>query len=408
MRKAFFFAALLGVLLLLSACSGDSGDDGTPQPASTPLPTAPTAATEATTTTVSSSETTSPPATTAATSATAGVPQGSRTGIPAVDTVIEAIETQDAATFQSLLRFTQTPCDNDHPRDGEGPPQCSDIPGQPSSGTPVEAFYQSDCAVHWRTDVFPVVDSFFLSKPELFAVFKLNLNQPLRGESYLPRPEYGLVYEMGGTASGGPIEYRVSLLLGVEANGGISVADYPCDPFRTPDHFFSSDAVPVYGDHLELILLGPAFQHRMGTQTGIAGVDQVIEAITSGDRAAIESLLQFTPIACTDEPGLGGPPKCADAPDAPSEGTEVHAFPTGQCEGAWTYDLTPIVDGLVSASPELYAVLWNRAAQQTDAFPQTEYNLVFAYKRRPLRPVAARPGRRRERRQDPQRHVPLP
>ncbi len=381
MREAVFWGALAGMLLLFSACSGDSGDDGTPLPASTLRPTTTAAAIESTATKTPSPEDTPPPVTPAATATTlADVPQGNRTRIRAVDTVIEAIETQDAATFESLLRYTEAACDNAHPNDGEAPPQCGDIPGQPAEGTLVKAFYEAGCGDHWLTNVFPVVDAFFLSKPELFAVFKLNLNQPLRGDTYLPQPEYGLVFEMGGTATSGLIEYRVSLLLGVEADGAITVVDFPCDPVRTPDFFLSSEAEPVYGSNLELLLLGPAFQHRMGTQTGISGVDQAIEAVTSGDPAAIESLMRLTPIACTNDPGLGGPPKCADAPGSPAEGSEVHAFPAGQCEGAWTYDLSPIIDGLVAASPELYAVLWDRGAPQTSEFPQSEFRLVFASK----------------------------
>src|SRR5690606_4817633 len=72
--------------------------------------------------------------------------------------------------------------------------------------------------------------------------------------------------------------------------------------------------------------------HPRGTRTGDAGIDAVIAAVESGDRAKVTSLVQFQPVGCTNESGLGGPPKC---PDGVAEGTTFDVIPAGGCEGSW-------------------------------------------------------------------------
>ena len=93
-----------------------------------------------------------------------------------------------------------------------------------------------------------------------------------------------------------------------------------------------------------------------GTKTGIAGIDQVIEAIQADDLAKLAQLFQLYEIACTNVPGVGGPPKCSQAGNVP-DGTRVRSFPSSACELGWSVNVQPIADHLLSFDPRLFGVV---------------------------------------------------
>jgi hypothetical protein len=94
-----------------------------------------------------------------------------------------------------------------------------------------------------------------------------------------------------------------------------------------------------------------------GTTTGDPDLDAVIEAVLTGDGGALVALTALTAAPCTTAQGLGGPPKCGQAPGMPADGTSVEAFPVSSCELGWIYDVAPIVTDLVGRDLELFAVL---------------------------------------------------
>jgi hypothetical protein len=49
-------------------------------------------------------------------------------------------------------------------------------------------------------------------------------------------------------------------------------------------------------------------------------IDPVLEALASGDKQALLSLIEFTEAKCTHREGLGGPPKCEEGE---TEGTSM-------------------------------------------------------------------------------------
>lgn len=67
----------------------------------------------------------------------------------------------------------------------------------------------------------------------------------------------------------------------------------------------------------------PAY-HPLTTQTGIAELDAVLEAVASRDAQTLRSFLELTDTKCTTSEGLGGPPKCREGEE---EGTPVRVLP---------------------------------------------------------------------------------
>ena len=72
--------------------------------------------------------------------------------------------------------------------------------------------------------------------------------------------------------------------------------------------------------------------HPRGKRTGDAAIDTVLAAIESRDQESILRLVQFQSVACTTDPGLGGPPKC---PPGVANGTMVEALTVSGCDGSW-------------------------------------------------------------------------
>lgn len=63
--------------------------------------------------------------------------------------------------------------------------------------------------------------------------------------------------------------------------------------------------------------------HPLSTQTGNEAIDQVLEAVSRGDPQSLRSLVEFTNAVCTQQEGLGGPPKCREGE---AEGTPVEVL----------------------------------------------------------------------------------
>lgn len=99
----------------------------------------------------------------------------------------------------------------------------------------------------------------------------------------------------------------------------------------------------------------PVPGHPLSQRTGNAGVDAVLDAVTSGDSAAVRGLLDFVALPCASTQMLGGPPPCP--PGAPA-GTLVDTFPMGQgCEGSYVNAATAEqVAGTLPPGARLYAI----------------------------------------------------
>ena len=94
-----------------------------------------------------------------------------------------------------------------------------------------------------------------------------------------------------------------------------------------------------------------------GTQTGDAGIDQIIAALLAKDVATLARLYAPFAVPCTNGQGLGGPPKCEHAPGTPPDGTPVRAIAGGNCEGGWGFDPLKMASAITEVSHHLFGVV---------------------------------------------------
>jgi hypothetical protein len=111
------------------------------------------------------------------------------------------------------------------------------------------------------------------------------------------------------------------------------------------------------------------------TRTGIATVDDVIDAVHMDDRHALIDLVHYTVTACTNADGLGGPPKCGEGQ---VEGTPVEVFPVmGPGEGSYTD--RQMIDQVFPEEPlSLFAVFQVAdSAYREEYWPAGSYGVIL-------------------------------
>jgi len=72
--------------------------------------------------------------------------------------------------------------------------------------------------------------------------------------------------------------------------------------------------------------------HPLDTRTGNEEIDNVLDTVASGNAQMLRSLVGFTTAECTNQEGLGGPPKCREGE---GEGTKVDVLPSLGPEGSF-------------------------------------------------------------------------
>lgn len=105
--------------------------------------------------------------------------------------------------------------------------------------------------------------------------------------------------------------------------------------------------------------------------TGIPEVDDIVDVMLSNDAAQIRPRVRFVTEACAVEPGLGGPPPCAEGE---AEGTEIEGMEIGTCEGEFRRreDFDAWLAGTLQVE-SLFGVYEGPASQGADA----DYVAVF-------------------------------
>lgn len=115
--------------------------------------------------------------------------------------------------------------------------------------------------------------------------------------------------------------------------------------------------------------------HPLDTRTGVEVIDRVLDAVTSGDRQALFSMVEFTNAKCTKLEGLGGPPKCREGEP---EGTPMEVLPFLSSEGH--YMRRDEIEQWNGIDPTgLYAIYAVNAAAITSEqyFPVGEYVILL-------------------------------
>ncbi|MDJ0754771.1 MAG: hypothetical protein QNJ45_14700 [Ardenticatenaceae bacterium] len=100
--------------------------------------------------------------------------------------------------------------------------------------------------------------------------------------------------------------------------------------------------------------------YSLDIQTQIPEIDRILQAIRAKDTAPLRELVQFTTVACTNETGMGGPPKCWAGPYQSSpleDGTPVEVIPILGPEGMWVFPetLVPTLEELTTLTG-IYAI----------------------------------------------------
>jgi len=117
--------------------------------------------------------------------------------------------------------------------------------------------------------------------------------------------------------------------------------------------------------------------HYADIQTGLDGVDQIIDIVLAGNSSEFHQRARFTSSACTHEMALGGPEKCREGE---AEGTLVDVLPFLGAEGSHLRrDELSNWQGLDVAG--LYAVYRvSDEAYSTNDYPAGEYGIAFRTK----------------------------
>jgi hypothetical protein len=110
-------------------------------------------------------------------------------------------------------------------------------------------------------------------------------------------------------------------------------------------------------------------------KTGIARLDQVIDAILSNDLDARQALVRFVTAGCTTADGLGVTPKCEGVQ---AEGTPLEYFPLGGPGEGHSVPASEVASVLAFEAEALYAayMVSEDVSDQAD-FPRGAYALFF-------------------------------
>ena len=118
------------------------------------------------------------------------------------------------------------------------------------------------------------------------------------------------------------------------------------------------------------------------TQTGIAAVDDLINARLSNDVDALKNQVQYLTLNCIATPeGLGGPPLCAEGE---ADGTPVEVLPTIFSEG--TYMRRADIDSQLQPAHYSLLAVYKVADDPIDDpnFPSGDYGVIFVNKDQPF------------------------
>jgi hypothetical protein len=190
---------LLAALLLGAACGGNS-----PEPANKPTATA--AGPSVTPTSSESSPTPSATPTEVTLTSPRPYPQGTQVGIPAVDSVLKALEAPTPDALEAL--FVETPAPAPcviNPQGIHSPPLC---PAGVASGSLVPVFRATACESVWPDSLQRVLTGPLWTSPRpLLAIYR----NPTDAYSWLPAADYAIIiHTLGNTESRGwPAVIRV-------------------------------------------------------------------------------------------------------------------------------------------------------------------------------------------------------
>ena len=247
-------------------------------------------------------------------------PDDTRTGIPAVDTVIEAVLSMDTATLASLVQTSEQPCSD--ASDADTPWACPE--GVPP-GTVVAKFDIAACGGdRGPAEELPLyVDALFDPEHQGYRPTPTSALMPLHLYAVLPSNPSVDGYLVSFAYSPG----SVGRALTVTEDGQLSRIWYGCDdPVGST---ISPDRRPILRPYAPSPLTPP----RVITApppTGVPAVDAVFTAVQSGDKDTLATMIELTAVECRPDDRPGYDPTCSDLGLDPGE--TYQGIPVGSCD----------------------------------------------------------------------------
>lgn len=287
-------------------------------------------------------------------------PETKRTGEPAVDAVIDAVISGDAARLQALLQLVPVRCDaSSPPTVMPGCPEPITRPSYPSSGC--EDLWRADFSLlPWETQLRQL--------PRLYAVYR-RLPVAANPPSELPRGEFVVVFAFTQTNPGYGWALHVT-------GGRVVLEQGACGPF--PQDLFG-DARPS-----DFLLLPPAglplpTPTAVRRTTGDAATGRLIDAIVAGDWRTLAAAFVLYPEPCTTatERGVGSPPPC---PPGVADGGTVMTTRISHCETVRSTDAASTLEEIFKNEyrwgHEVYAAFRNPPAEYLGGVPGGDLAVV--------------------------------
>ncbi|MPZ49963.1 MAG: hypothetical protein GEU75_11830 [Dehalococcoidia bacterium] len=254
-----------------------------------------------------------------------------RTGNAGVDGLVSLLGRRDGAALLSRTSFEQVACGSeDSPGCLQAAPPGTMVDALPVRDCPGFALRDADFVDRWLGDLAEKALS-------LHAVATLP-------DGYRPGGEHLLII----VTQEEPYRWEVSAL--VEERGQIVGLITSCGGDGTtrlyPPASYLAPPPP----------LGDVAPTRPDRETGVPLVDDILQALTTGDISALSGLVDYERVGCVSMPdGIGSPPECLPG-EAP--GTSIEVLPISSCEGHFSrrQGLEPTLERLSSDGWRLYAV----------------------------------------------------
>lgn len=347
LRSLVALTTVAAVSLAIVACTRD-GDDATPEATAPILPTAELTLTA------------SPGPTEVAPN-----PQGEprRTGDPALDAIIEAVEARDVATLAPRVQYTTVGCTT---ADGlGGPPKCEDGIAE---GTEFTMFPVGSCEGGWTRYGVQSVAEFAHRTAGPWGVVRVD--QYWEVTDGWPAPDTFLAFHTE-TPAGDSVAYLEV------ADGSIVRASFGCGGTLDDLLVVSSMQLSLAAGPWDEPTEAPAVATPA---TGIDPVDRVLAAVANYDwvalrQSALDAMEDLPRVACEIAPIGPGALPCGpkDSPDEP-----VAVFPLAYCEGALVRDPGDAIASVLNGVPALYAVVEAPAEpSQSDLYRHGAYWIVY-------------------------------
>ena len=290
-------------------------------------------------------------------------PEARRTGDPALDAIIAAVETRDVAALAALVEYQEIGCTF---ADGlGGPPKC---PKHAQEGEEFSVFPYSACEGGWSHTATQELGTFAHNSEGLWAVLQVNAYPDT---DLWPAADTFLVFH--SQAGSTPVASYLEV-----TDGRITRSSMVCAGGL--DELL---AVEIYD--LEVLAgpwEGPESMPIARPVTGVEGVDSVLESTAHYDlgpliEAAQRGMQVLPDVPCVATIMESGEIDC-HTEKGEEPGALVNVFPAAYCHGTVMRDPLPTLRAVLDGAPVLHSVLHApEEPSPSEVYQYGDYWLVY-------------------------------